>query len=105
MKLDWQTICDVKAEILDLLDKTSDIAELDEYWHVMDRPDYPIKELRRLDINIYDGDIYGNEPGYRAMVHIVDDVDDDSSIDYKIYYRDVVRVGFPDLPDHLKEVK
>jgi len=98
MKLDQQTIDDLQATILDLLDQTDNIAELEDYWHLLDRPDYPVKELRRLDINIFDGEMYGNEPGYRAVVYRVDD---DLNIDYDNH----ARIGFPELPDHLKEVK
>ena len=98
MKLDFQTICDLKATILDLLDQTDNIAELEDYWHLLDRPDYPVKELRRLDINIFDGEMYGNEPGYRAVVYRVDN-------DLNIDYSDPARIGFPELPEHLKEVK
>ena len=97
MKLDFQTICDLKATILDLLDQTDDIAEMEDYWHLLDRPDYPVEDLRRLDINIFDGEMYGNEPGYRAVVYRVDD-------GLNIVYDDFARIGFPDLPDHLKEL-
>ena len=98
MKLDQQTLADLKATILDLLDQTDNIAELEDYWHLLDRPDYPVEELRRLDINLFNGEMYGNEPGYRAVVYRVDD-------GLNIDYSNPARIGFPDLPDHLKEVK
>ena len=98
MKLDWQTTCEVKALILDILNETSQISDLEDYWHGLSRPDYPVKELRRLDINLFDGAMYGNEPGIKAVVYCVDD-------DLNIDYGGGIRMNVPDLPDHLKEVK
>lgn len=98
MKLDEQTILDVQAKIQDILNETSKVSDLEDGWYVLDRPDYPVKDLRRLDINIFDGEMYGNEPGYRAVVCRVDD-------DLNTDYSKVARVKVPDLPDHLKEVK
>ena len=76
--LDTQTVADLKALIKQEFDKNSeDFGVFQDWWYALVRPEYPVKELRRVDINIYDGAIFGEagEPdtGLQCAVYIVDD--------------------------------
>ena len=93
MKLDSKTISDIQFAIRQELDKADDFSVFEDYWFAVSRPDYPVKELRRLDINIFDGSIYGVHPRTTKIPegHVNDDtglqcvvysVDENLDIDY-----------------------
>lgn len=86
--LDTQTVADLKVLIKQEFDKNSeDFGVFEDWWHALVRPDYPVKKLRRLDINIFDGEKFGihprttrlpkgynpNDTGLQCVVYIVDD--------------------------------
>ena len=61
MQLDKQTIDDLNFEITLMLEEIEDLSVLEDYWMAVERPDYEIEELRRVDINIYDTAMFGDE--------------------------------------------
>jgi len=82
IQLDKQTIDDINFEIRQMLDDLEDFSILEDYWMAVTRPEYPVKELRRVDINIYDTAMFGDEgdTGLKCAVYIVDD---NLDIDYE----------------------
>ncbi len=104
--LDPQTIADLNSAIKREVNKNSeDLSIFEDYWFAVSRPDYPVKELRLLDINIFDGSIYGVHPrttkipegydngnqGLNCVVYVVDenlDIDYDNPVSLKCDYLD-----------------
>tara|TARA_Y100000994_G_scaffold18053_1_gene13347 strand:- start:28 stop:384 length:357 start_codon:yes stop_codon:yes gene_type:complete len=108
MKLDSKTISDLQFAIKQELCKHDDLSVFEDYWFGIDRPDYPVKELRLLDINIFDGSIYGVHPrttkipeghdnddtGLQCVVYSVDenlDIDYNNPVSLKCDYLDGIQ--------------